>query len=257
MGPANNYIQFPSQSSNQNLCLTGRLLYILFRPVFNKHFCIHIDILTHEQHLIRISLSNSYREFKVTQTLIQFPYITTGTDIHWSVLCLDLQTILLTYTTNQHYHMIKSFQLCGNMFVKNCFSSQFLYEPGIDNDTAKRTGLTRAGIRALPHELSYPIGKSESWHDKYDFIMFPNISSLMDKNPCEPFDKVGNVCLPTPRKLNFNNNKHLNLIEYDTSLPFTVQTTLVNGQISNSITDLAHLTRRSMSPGDFSRQVLK
>ena len=52
------------------------------------------------------------------------------------------KSILLTYMTNQHYHMIKSFQLCGNMMVKNCFSSQFLYEPGIDNDTAKRTGLT-------------------------------------------------------------------------------------------------------------------
>ncbi len=247
--PANNYIQFPSQSSKQNLSLTGRLFYILFRPIFDKYFCIHIDILTHEKSIIRISLSNIYREFKVTQTSIQFPYMTTGTDIHWSVLCLDLHTILLTYMTNQHYHMIKLFQLSGNMLVKNCFSSQFLYEPGIDNDTARRTGLTHAGICSLPRELSYPIGKGESWHDKYDFIIFPNTSSLMGKNQNEPFDKVGNVRLPTPRKLN-PNNENSNEIENNEILPLTAQTTLVNGQISRSITDLAHITQRSVSPGD-------
>jgi hypothetical protein len=133
------------------------------------------------------------------------------------------------------------------MLVKNCFTSQFLYEPGIDNDTAKRTGLTRAGICSLPRELSYPIGKGESWHDKYDFIIFPNTSSLMGKNQNEPFDKVGNVRLPTPRKLKTNDE---NQIESDEGLPLTAQTTLINGQISRSITDLAHITHRAVSPGD-------
>jgi hypothetical protein len=180
--------------------------------------------------------------------------MTTGTDIHWSVLCLDLQSTLLTYMTNQHYHMIKSFQLCGNMFVKNCFSSQFLYEPGIDNDTAKRTGLIRAGIHSLPRELSYPMDKSESWHDRYDFIMFPNTSSLKSKNQNEPFDKVGNVRLPTPRKLN-SNKQNTNQIDDDEQVLLTAQTTLVNGQISRSMTDLAHITQRSLSSDD--NQVLQ
>ncbi|CAF2044469.1 unnamed protein product [Rotaria magnacalcarata] len=245
--PANNYIQFPSESLNQSLCLTGRLYYLLFRPMFDKCFCIHIDILTYEKHLIRISLSNLYRELKVTQASIQFPYMTTGTDIHWSVLCLDLHTILLTYMTNEHYHMIKSFQLCGNMFVKNCFTSQFLYEPGIDSDTAKRTGLTRAGIRSLPRELSFPMDKSQSWHDRYDFIMFPNTTSSVGKNPNEPFDKVGNVRLPTPKKLKTNES---NEIDHDELLPLTAQTTLVNGKLSRSITDLSLITNRSVAPGD-------
>jgi hypothetical protein len=234
--------------------LTGRLFYILFRPIFDKFFSVHIDIVTHEQHVVRISLSNLYREFKVTQTSIQFPYTTTSTEIHWSILCLDLESILLTHMTNQHYHMIKSFQLCGNMMVKNCFSSQFLYEPGIDNDTAKRTGLIRAGIHSLPRELSYPMDKSESWHDRYDFIMFPNTSSLKSKNQNEPFDKVGNVRLPTPRKLN-SNKQNTNQIDDDEQVLLTAQTTLVNGQISRSMTDLAHITQRSLSSDD--NQVLQ
>lgn len=217
--------------------------------MFDKCFCINIDVITYQKHLIHISLSNSYREFKLTQTTIQLPYMTTGTDIHWSVLCLDLHTILLTYMTNEHFHILKSFQLCGNMFVKNCFTSQYLYEPGIDNDTAKRTGLTRVGIRSLPRELSYPIDKSQSWHDKYDFIMFPNTTSSIGKNPNEPFDKVGNVRLPTPRKLKIN-DENSDKIEYDESLPLTAQTTIVNGHISNSITNFSHVTQRSVSPRD-------
>ena len=175
--------------------------------------------------------------------------MTTGTDVHWSVLCLDLHVILLTYMANEHYHMVKSFQLCGNLFVKNCFTSQFLYEPGIDNDTAKRSGLVRAGIHSLPRELSYPIEKGESWHDKYDFIMFPNTSSLMGKNPSEPFDKVGNVRLPTPRKLHTTED-NVEEIENDGMIPLTVQTTVVNGQIKRSLTDFAQITQRSASPKD-------
>ncbi|CAF3669977.1 unnamed protein product [Rotaria sp. Silwood1] len=201
--PANNYIQFPAQLSNQNLALTGHLFYVLFRPIYDKFFSIHIDILTHEQHVVRISLSNLFREVKATQTCIQFPYISTNTNIHWTILCFDLESILLTYMTNQHYHMIKSFQLCGNMMVKNCFSSQFFYEPGLSNHKIKQNRSKQSCIRSLPRELSYPVGKDESWHDKYDFIMIPNSSSsLIDENSDETLNTIGDVRVQTSRELN-------------------------------------------------------
>ncbi|CAF3845969.1 unnamed protein product [Rotaria magnacalcarata] len=193
--PANNYIQFPAQSSNQTLALTGHLFYALFRPIFDKFFSIHIDILTHEQHLVRISLSNLYREFKVTQTSIQFPYTSPNTTMHWTVLCFDLESILLTYMTNQHYHMIKSFQLCGNMMVKNCFSSKYFYDSGLSNQKMKQSS-----NRALPRELSYPVGKDESWHEKYDFIMIPNSSlSIVDENSNDLSSKIGSVQVHSAR----------------------------------------------------------
>ncbi|CAF3380141.1 unnamed protein product [Rotaria socialis] len=193
--PANNYIQFPAQSSNQTLALTGHLFYALFRPIFDKFFSIHIDILTHEQHLVRISLSNLYREFKVTQTSIQFPYTSPNTTMHWTVLCFDLESILLTYMTNQHYHMIKSFQLCGNMMVKNCFSSKYFYDSGLSNQKMKQSS-----NRALPRELSYPVGKDESWHEKYDFIMIPNSSSsIIDENSNDLSSKIGSVQVHSAR----------------------------------------------------------
>jgi hypothetical protein len=79
--------------------------------------------------------------------------------------------------------------------------------------------------------------------------MFPNTSSLMSKYQNEPFDKVGNVRLPTPRKLNLN-DENFDQIENNEMLPLTAQTTHVNGQISRSITDLSYITKRSVSPGD-------
>lgn len=96
--------------------------------------------------------------------------------------------------TNQHYHMIKSFQLCGNMMVKNCFSSQFFYEPSFSNHKAKQKGLKCTNIRTLPRELSYPLGKDEVWHNKYDFLMIPTQSSSTD------YDQIDSVHLQTPRE---------------------------------------------------------
>lgn len=247
--PSSNFIQFPSQSNSSTpLGLTGRLFYVLFRPMFDKHFYFHFDILTSERTLIRLSISNGYREFKITQTSIQFPYMTTGTDLHWSVLCLDFHMILLTYLTNAHYQTLQSIQFSGNLSIKNCFTSSFLYEPGVDNETARRNGLVRAGIRSLPRELSFPLEKGEFWHDKYDFIMFPNGSLSTSKNPDEPFDKVGNVRVPTPRKLRHDTEESDD--DEQEVFAITAQTTIVNGQTIRSMTDFAHVTQRSASNHD-------
>ena len=82
--------------------------------------------------------------------------------------------------TNQHYHMIKSFQLCGNMMIKNCFSSSYFYDPTLINHKTKTNNLKCTNIRSLPRELTYPINKDELWNTKYDFIIIPKQSSLND-----------------------------------------------------------------------------
>jgi hypothetical protein len=96
--------------------------------------------------------------------------------------------------------MIKSFQLCGNMMVKNCFSSQFFYEPNTINHKAKQSHL-KCTARLLPRELSYPVNKDESWYDKYDFIMIPTPSSTDETS-----NEIFNVRLQTPREINSNEN---------------------------------------------------
>lgn len=42
---ASNYLQLPPTGS-QSLGLTGRYLYVLFRPLPGKHFVIHLDVAT-------------------------------------------------------------------------------------------------------------------------------------------------------------------------------------------------------------------
>ena len=123
--------------------------------------------------------------------------------------------------TNQHYHMIKSFQLSGNMMVKNCFTSQFFYEPTWTHHKAKQSGLKCSNTRSFPRELTYPLAKDESWHQKYDFRMIPNQSSAND------FDTIDHVHSHTPRDADQTSE-----------------------QISQSLTDLTLNTQRSDHPID-------
>ncbi|XP_039333787.2 WD repeat-containing protein 90 isoform X2 [Saimiri boliviensis] len=71
---AANYIQLPKTSS-QSLGLTGRYLYVLFRPLSSRPFVIHLDVSTEDGQVIRVSFSNLFKEFKSTATWLQFPFI--------------------------------------------------------------------------------------------------------------------------------------------------------------------------------------
>lgn len=72
--PASNYIQLP-QTSTQSLGLTGRYVYLMFRPVPVKYFVVHADVATQDGLVVRISFSNLFREFKSTSTWLQFPFV--------------------------------------------------------------------------------------------------------------------------------------------------------------------------------------
>lgn len=67
--PAANYISFPENigrsSSDQQLSLTGHLVYVQLRVNPKDFFIFHIDILTKDDESIRVSFSNIYKEVKV------------------------------------------------------------------------------------------------------------------------------------------------------------------------------------------------
>lgn len=52
---------------------------------------------------------------------------------HWTVLCLDLQQILSAYL-NRRYAYLKSMRLCANLSIRNVFTSDTLYQPGMMPD---------------------------------------------------------------------------------------------------------------------------
>ncbi|KAM9096361.1 WD repeat-containing protein 90 isoform X1 [Sarcophilus harrisii] len=203
--PAGNFIQLP-KTSTQSLGLTGRYLYLLFRPIPMKYFVVHLDVTTEDSQVIRISFSNLFKEFKSTSTWLQFPFIyeeTTGlsktskTDligaaprcVRWTCLQLDLQVILMLYL-NRRYSHIKSIKLCANQLVKNIYTSDLSFDPGV---TLSEVRQAKLALNPMPREMSFPIPKGEKWHDHYMFIRFPTDDSQM------PHDSVQRCLRHTSR----------------------------------------------------------
>ncbi|KAM9716313.1 WD repeat-containing protein 90 [Menidia menidia] len=205
--PANSYILIP-KNTNQSLGLTGRFLYLLFRPTPGKYFVVHLDVAVKEGQVVRISFSNMFREFKSTATWLQFPFLCGAAkdsiyestsksarhglvgpapmSVRWICLMLDLHYTLSVYL-NCCCSYLKSIKLCANMAVKNIFTSDLLLDPGVSFSEAKQMGLTSSrGTGAMPREMSFPVPKGGSWHDLYDHIKFPSEGT---KLPFDSFQK--------------------------------------------------------------------
>ncbi|XP_070219073.1 WD repeat-containing protein 90 isoform X6 [Bos mutus] len=178
---ASNYIQLP-KTSTQSLGLTGRYLYVLFRPLPTKHFVIHLDVSTEDSQVIRVSFSNLFKEFKSTATWLQFPFICeAGTPregvaspgARWTCLQLDLHDILLVYLHRCYSHL-KGVRLCASMLVRNLYTSDLCFNPAVTVAEARRAKLP---VTPMPREMAFPVPKGESWHDRYVHIRFPSGSS--------------------------------------------------------------------------------
>ncbi|XP_048030728.1 WD repeat-containing protein 90 isoform X2 [Megalobrama amblycephala] len=203
--PASNYILLPKTSS-QSLGLTGRFLYLLFRPSPNKHFIVHLDITVEEGQVIRVSFSNMFKEFKSTATWLQFPFLcaaahgsvyenTASTakqglvgpappSTRWTCLTMDLRYVLSVYLNRTHSHL-KSIKLCANMSIKNIITSDLLFDPGLSFSEFRQSGVMLPdGTAPMPREMCFPVPKGQSWHNLYDYIRFPSDGTKL------PFDSI-------------------------------------------------------------------
>ncbi len=190
--PTSNYINVPKLSS-QSLNLTGRYIYILFRPVPNKCFALHVDVVTEDKLTVRLSFSNLFKEFKATTTWLQFPYVIAPPNgsiyeltaaqakdhsgvapplTKWTVLCVDLASVTQQFATRK-YASVRSYKLCSSMLVKNVVTSDNVYEPGLSLAEAKLRGVTSS---AFPREFAFPCDKSANWYALYDYVTFPTDS---------------------------------------------------------------------------------
>ncbi|XP_042639154.1 WD repeat-containing protein 90 [Orycteropus afer afer] len=180
---AGNYIQLP-KTSTQSLGLTGRYLYVLFRPLPTKHFIIHLDVSTEDSQVVRMSFSNLFKEFKSTATWLQFPFIwearlsrpdqagAAPPGTRWTCLQLDLQAILLTYL-NRCYRHLRSVRLCASLLVRNLYTSDLCFDPAVTVTEARRDKLA---VTPMPREMAFPVPKGDRWHDHYVHIRFPSDS---------------------------------------------------------------------------------
>ncbi|XP_034782531.2 WD repeat-containing protein 90 [Acipenser ruthenus] len=227
--PASNYILLP-KTSTQSLGLTGRYLYLLFKPIPEKHFVVHLDVATEDGQVIRVSFSNLFKEFKSTATWLQFPFLCGAAkgsvyestaraarqdlvgpapaSVRWICLMMDLQYLLSMYL-NRRYSHLKSIKLCASMLLKNLFTSDLLIDPGLTFIEAKQAGAVMQGSGPMPREMCFPVPKGGSWHDLYDYIRFPSDGGKM------PFDSIqkgqatagpthSNVVRELPRNVNLS-----------------------------------------------------
>ncbi|XP_055006516.1 WD repeat-containing protein 90 [Boleophthalmus pectinirostris] len=203
--PANSYILLP-KSSSQSLGLTGKYFYLLFRPTPSKYFVVHIDVAAEEGQVVRISFSNMFKEFKSTVTWLQFPFLCGAAEdsvyentakmarqgligpapatVRWTCLMLDLQSILSKYLNRCYVHL-RTIKLCANMAVKNMFTSDLLFNPGVSYSEARLMGLSSSrGTGPVPRDMAFPVPRGSSWHDLYDYIRFPSEGTKL------PFDSI-------------------------------------------------------------------
>lgn len=212
--PAGNYIQIP-RTSTQSLGLTGRYLYILFKPLPTRYFVVHIDAATEEGLTIRISFSNLFKEFKCTSTWLQFPFIchaARGSVEHrasegaksdmvgaaplaqkWTMLVMDMQYILSVYI-NRKYSHLKNLRICANLMVKNCFTSDIEYDPRLSFRHARELGIksTEENLAPMPRDMNFHVPKNKSWDDMFDLVRFPTSPDAPSptKPSLLPFDSI-------------------------------------------------------------------
>ncbi|XP_042336753.1 WD repeat-containing protein 90 isoform X3 [Sceloporus undulatus] len=252
--PASNYLQLP-KTSTQSLGLTGHYLYILFKPAPAKYFVVHLDVVTENSQVVRISFSNLFKEFKSTATWLQFPFICGAakgsvhestakaskrdlvslapSTVRWTCLMLDLRYILSLYL-NRSYSHLKSVKLCANLLVKNLFTSDLLFDPGVTFSEAQQSKLALRGISPMPREMAFPVPKGENWHDLYDYVRFPSGGSKM------PFDSIQKGAL---------NPAAVAHVEDDPVSQLPKQVTL-----SKPVRDRVSLIQQITSPKEMTRQ---
>ena len=186
--PASNYI-FAPKTSSQSLKLVGTYVFILFKPLPSKYFVIHLEVVTTAGLVVRISLSNLFKEFKSTSTWLQFPFKTkkggSGGDgdtsssdssdsdssrkgTRWTFLCLNLRGILSKFLSC-NFSSLKNIKLCASMLVKNVFTSDVEYSPWVCGDR---------GVCHLPREMSFPVAKDAHFLDTYNYVRFPSEEKL-------------------------------------------------------------------------------
>uniref|UniRef100_A0A3P9PZA8 CFA20 domain-containing protein n=1 Tax=Poecilia reticulata TaxID=8081 RepID=A0A3P9PZA8_POERE len=212
--PTNSYILVP-KSSHQSLGLTGRYFYLLFRPTPGKYFMVHLDVAVKEGQVVRISFSNMFKEFKSTNTWLQFPFLCGAAkdsvydktsrsarrglvgpapdSVRWTCLMIDLCFTLTFYLNRRHAHL-KSVKLCANMAVKNMFTSDLLLEPGenLTFSEAKLRGLSSCrGTGPIPREMSFPVPKGGSWNDFYDHVKYETLRRFRRNRGCGSAESCG------------------------------------------------------------------
>ena len=188
--PAGTYIHVP-MTPTQSMNLTGQFLYLIFRPVPFKFFVLHAELVAEDRAVVRLSISNLFKEMKATHTWIQIPFVSSEEDgsarlvdrgqvlskpssglSRWTFLVLDLKSILCQLLNGSHAY-VKTLKLCANVVMKGAYTSDFEYHPEPNSSSAVESGNAPGVSANLPRDLSLPVPKGMTFSDLYSYVRFP------------------------------------------------------------------------------------
>lgn len=162
---AANYIQIPrSKGQLKSLGLTGQYVYLQVLEVPEKLFSIHLECIlsnskTKAEEPLRISLSNLFKETKLTNAGLQ---ISCHLSEKWTVLVLDLKGLVEQHVgCHISMHVVKSFTICSTIFIKGAYTSDILYQCG-----------------NLPREMSFKLTREQNWSELYDWLVVTKEEAL-------------------------------------------------------------------------------
>ncbi|KAG2491091.1 hypothetical protein HYH03_010535 [Edaphochlamys debaryana] len=167
--PASNYLRVP-RSKLQTLGLTGRILYMQLKVTPVKVFVIHVEALTQDGNMHRISISNMYSQdsLKRKSNGVQIPF--PKPSHRWCVVGLDLREALRGYTSSP-FASIKTIQLCSWLTVRTMFTSDY-----------------RFTLQSLPSDMALSLALDSSI---FEMIWLPR----------EPRDAPTQDFMPPPKRM--------------------------------------------------------
>ncbi|CAG5094665.1 Oidioi.mRNA.OKI2018_I69.XSR.g13757.t1.cds [Oikopleura dioica] len=184
---AKNFIQVPA---NGHVSLNGRFFYLAFRPTPLKYFVFHLDIASEENFTCRVSFSNMYKNKRLAANMAQFPFVippkrSTVADLlgnvgcpgrapeisGWLMFIVDLKQLLRIHFGRTFSH-IRQVQLCSDMTVKGCYTSDTEYDPKISIKQARAEGFRNISdnLAPMPREMNFVVERNDFWDRKYQMV---------------------------------------------------------------------------------------
>uniref|UniRef100_A0A7S2SIF6 CFA20 domain-containing protein n=1 Tax=Mucochytrium quahogii TaxID=96639 RepID=A0A7S2SIF6_9STRA len=197
-----NYVQIPNKNKGA-LGLTGPFVYLQVRPIVPKLFTIHIEVLTEDGFVTRLTVSNIYRAFRRKGNVIQVPV---NLSDEWYTVALDIPYLLDKYKDHNHtskYWCLKGLMICSNVYVRNLYTSDFAYlNAHEDNESAL--------LDAFPKQIQLSRKNEEEliWIPEVPEIAEGlNIASVVPRNSLAAGE--GNLPLPSKQTGESSTTKHV------------------------------------------------
>ncbi|PNH08695.1 WD repeat domain-containing protein [Tetrabaena socialis] len=147
--PAANYLRVP-RTKQASLGLTGRILYIQLKATPVKVFVIHIEAVTEDHNVHRLSISNMYTSDSVKRKSngVQLPF--PRPSHRWCVAAIDMLAALRSFTSSP-FAYIKSIQMCSWLTVRTMFSSDYKFTLQQCSLPGGGAWLQAGAVRSLVH----------------------------------------------------------------------------------------------------------